>query len=58
MRADKNGVPFSKVKPFKHFVGDPWKKSSGMGPGRHFFLYKILNGGSNKKNAKSKIGLK
>ena len=58
MRADKNGVQFFKVKLLKPFVGDPWKKTSGMGPGSHFFWYKFFNGGSNQKNAKSKIGLK
>ena len=30
-------TPNLKLKPSGHFVGDTWKKSSGMRPGRHFF---------------------
>ena len=30
-------TPNLKLKPSGHFVGDSWKKSCGMGPGRHFF---------------------
>ena len=30
-------TPNLKLKPSGHFVGDSWKKSSGMRPGRHFF---------------------
>ena len=30
-------TPNLKLKPSGHFLGNSWKKISGMGPGRHFF---------------------
>ena len=51
-------TPNLKLRPPGQYVGDPWKKISWMRPRKPFLEKKLFNWVSDKKNFKSKTGLK